>query len=165
MGKTKNHGPLPHPREESRDRFGPRWFKGQECPGDTLGKVAERREISSLLKPRKVLTSSCQKPQDFSEFPELFLSSLSFSWREAKRCQGSSFPSDALMKKGVEGNSSRASCWDERVGIPFALWGTVRVAGSHPGRPRKTLRGWSMSRDRNRAGEGLEHDEKRLESS
>lgn len=50
-------------------------MEAQECPGDTLGEVAERTEISSLVKPRKpkVLMSSCQKPQDFSEFPEFFL--------------------------------------------------------------------------------------------
>lgn len=86
--RTRSHGPLPYPRggseinlllphlrEESRDRYGPRWFEAQECPGDTPRKVAERTEISSLLKPRKqkVLMSSCQKPQAFSEFSEFFL--------------------------------------------------------------------------------------------
>lgn len=69
------------------------------------------------------------------------------------------------MKKGVEGNCSSASGRDERVGIPFACSvGILRAAGSHPGVPGKTWRGWSMPRARKRAGEGLEH-KKGLEDS
>lgn len=66
------------------------------------------------------------------------------------------------MKKGIEGSGSSALRWDERLGIPFAC--SVGLCESCWTPSRKELRGWSMSRARSRAGEGLEHKEKALEN-
>lgn len=85
-----------------------------------------------------MLKSSCQNSQDFSEFPEFFLEG-------SQEMSGLSFPSAALMRKGVEGNCSSASCWDERVGILLA---------SSVGHCESC---WLPSRDAKNDTGGLEH--------